>query len=38
MENTLTQTKTFTELRIIVQVLRESVKEYYLSEDYKEIS
>lgn len=38
MENTLTQTKTFTELRIIVQVLRESVKENYLREDYKELS
>ena len=38
MENTLTHTKTFKELRIIVQVLRESVKENYLREDYKELS
>ena len=38
MENTLTHTKTFKELRIIIQVLRESVKENYLREDYKELS
>lgn len=38
MENTLTHTKAFKELRIIVQVLRESVKENYLREDYKELS
>lgn len=37
MENTLTHTKTFKELRIIVQVLRESVQENYLREDYKEL-
>jgi len=37
MENTLTHTKTFKELRIIVQVLRESVQENYLRENYKEL-
>ena len=35
MENTLTHTKTFKELRTIVQVLQKSVAEGYLRKDYK---
>jgi hypothetical protein len=37
MINTLTHTKTFKELRNIIQVLRFSVDERYLPEDYKEL-
>ena len=36
MQDTLTHTKTFTELRTIVQVLQKSVEEGYLRKDYKE--
>lgn len=35
MINTLTHTKTFKELRVIVQVLQKSVEEGYLRKDYK---
>ena len=37
MENTLTHTKTFKELRTIIKVLQKSVEEGYLRKDYKEV-